>query len=66
LRYLEFVSDVTNDIVSRGVYTNAALNHIFEYHVQKRKDILKIVSTQIISKQFLRCKYFVNTELFAH
>ncbi|XP_078591130.1 spermatogenesis-associated protein 7 homolog isoform X2 [Branchiostoma floridae x Branchiostoma japonicum] len=36
LKYLEFVTDVTNDILARGIFTNKVLLQVFDSHVQKR------------------------------
>ncbi|KAI8505652.1 spermatogenesis-associated protein 7 [Branchiostoma belcheri] len=37
LKYLEFVTDVTNDILARGIFTNKVLLQVFDSHVQKRR-----------------------------
>ncbi|XP_063959074.1 spermatogenesis-associated protein 7 homolog isoform X3 [Lytechinus pictus] len=37
LRYLEFVTDVTNDVLNRGIYTNTVLKQVFESHIDKNK-----------------------------
>ncbi|CAH1262266.1 SPATA7 [Branchiostoma lanceolatum] len=37
LKYLEFVTDVTNDILARGIFTNKVLVQVFDNHVQKRQ-----------------------------
>uniref|UniRef100_T1JIL2 Uncharacterized protein n=1 Tax=Strigamia maritima TaxID=126957 RepID=T1JIL2_STRMM len=39
LRYLEFITDVTNDILLRGVYTDRALKQVFQYHINRRIDL---------------------------
>lgn len=40
LRYLEFVTDVTNDVLNRGIYTNTVLKQVFESHIERNKDKL--------------------------
>ncbi|XP_065833206.1 uncharacterized protein [Oscarella lobularis] len=40
LLYLEFISDLTNDILTRGIYSNRALQLVFESHMQRRKNEL--------------------------
>ncbi|XP_033110860.1 spermatogenesis-associated protein 7-like [Anneissia japonica] len=40
LLYLEFVTDVTTDVLNRGVYTNRMLKQIFESHIKNNKDRL--------------------------
>lgn len=42
LKYLDFVSDVTNDVLQRGIFTNRVLKQVFEFHIEKNKDKLKI------------------------
>jgi spermatogenesis-associated protein 7 len=37
LLYLQFISDVTTDILTRGIYSNQALQLLFQSHVEKRK-----------------------------
>ncbi|XP_011673970.2 spermatogenesis-associated protein 7 homolog [Strongylocentrotus purpuratus] len=37
LRYLEFVTDVTNDVLNRGIFTNTVLKQVFESHIDKNK-----------------------------
>lgn len=43
LKYLEFVKDVTNDVLTRGIFTNTVLKRVFQYHVDKNKGQLKLV-----------------------
>ncbi|CAH1790916.1 unnamed protein product [Owenia fusiformis] len=51
MRYLEFVSDVTNDILARGIFTNRVLLQVFEKHVQQRKGELKISRMRTLLNQ---------------
>ncbi|XP_002739365.1 spermatogenesis-associated protein 7-like [Saccoglossus kowalevskii] len=37
LKYLEFVSDVTNDVLNRGIYSNRVLKQIFDKHVERKR-----------------------------
>lgn len=37
LKYLEFVVDITNDILLRGIYTNKVLKQVFNSHLEKKK-----------------------------
>ncbi|XP_035607872.1 spermatogenesis-associated protein 7 homolog isoform X1 [Oncorhynchus keta] len=38
--YLEFIADVTNEILSRGLYSDRVLERVFERHVDKNKHLL--------------------------
>ncbi|KXJ14452.1 Spermatogenesis-associated protein 7-like [Exaiptasia diaphana] len=38
--YLEFISEVTTDVLARGIFTNRVLNKVFESHIEKRKEEL--------------------------
>ncbi|XP_038073319.1 spermatogenesis-associated protein 7 homolog [Patiria miniata] len=40
LRYLEFVTDVTNDVLNRGIFTNSVLKQVFDSHINRNKDRL--------------------------
>ncbi|XP_013387246.1 uncharacterized protein LOC106156514 [Lingula anatina] len=42
LKYLEFIKEVTNDVLERGIFTNRVLKQVFEHHIEKRKQDLKI------------------------
>lgn len=42
LKYLDFVHEVTTDILDRGIFTNRMLNQVFESHIQKRKHELSV------------------------
>ncbi|XP_070577594.1 spermatogenesis-associated protein 7-like [Ptychodera flava] len=37
LKYLEFVTDVTNDVLNRGIYSNRVLKQIFEKHIERNR-----------------------------
>lgn len=37
LKYMEFMKDVTDDVLTRGVFTNRVLKQVFESHIRKRK-----------------------------
>ena len=58
LRYLEFVTDVTNDVLNRGIYTNSVLKQVFQSHVEKNKGRLDEVSVLccIVSYHQLRAR----------
>ncbi|XP_074662762.1 spermatogenesis-associated protein 7 homolog isoform X2 [Tubulanus polymorphus] len=38
LKYLDFVRDVTSDVLERGIFTNRVLKQVFEHHLEKHKD----------------------------
>lgn len=40
MKYLEFVKEVTDDIISRGITSNRVINNCFNFHIKKNKDIL--------------------------
>ena len=40
LKYLNFMKEVTDDIIARGVTTNRVINNIFEYHINRNKKSL--------------------------
>ncbi|ELT94082.1 hypothetical protein CAPTEDRAFT_214055 [Capitella teleta] len=42
IKYLDFISDVTNDVLDRGIFTNRALKTVFESHLDKHKRELKV------------------------
>lgn len=37
MKYLQFIKEVTDDIVSRGITTNRVINNCFEFHIRKHK-----------------------------
>ncbi|KAJ8308364.1 hypothetical protein KUTeg_013238 [Tegillarca granosa] len=37
LKYVEFMKEVTEDVLNRGVFTNRVLKQVFETHIRKRK-----------------------------
>lgn len=39
-KYLKFISDVTTDILARGIFSNRVLKQVFEMHIERRKDKL--------------------------
>jgi len=39
-KYLKFISDVTTDILARGIFSNRVLQQVFEIHIERRKDHL--------------------------
>ncbi|KAJ8046061.1 Spermatogenesis-associated protein 7 [Holothuria leucospilota] len=54
LRYLEFVTDVTNDVLNRGIYTNTVLKQVFEAHIDRNKDKLEEERMRQLMKQLQR------------
>ncbi len=42
LRYLDFITDVTKDVLDRGIFTDRALNGVFQMHVSKWKHELDV------------------------
>ncbi|XP_062863383.1 spermatogenesis-associated protein 7 isoform X2 [Trichomycterus rosablanca] len=40
LMYLEFVTDVTNEIIARGIYSDRVLKRVFERHIEINKQRL--------------------------
>ncbi|NXC74552.1 SPAT7 protein, partial [Anhinga anhinga] len=40
LLYLAFIEDVTNEILSLGLFSNRVLEQLFECHIQENKDRL--------------------------
>ncbi|KFV93434.1 Spermatogenesis-associated protein 7, partial [Eurypyga helias] len=40
LLYLAFIEDVTNQILSLGLFSNRVLEHLFECHIQENKNRL--------------------------
>lgn len=34
------MTDVTNDVLNRGIYTNTVLKQVFEAHIERNKDKL--------------------------
>jgi len=43
-KYIVFLTQVTDDIVQRGVYTNKGLKQLFHAHMEKHKHELDVVS----------------------
>ena len=39
-KYLQFISDVTSDVLGRGICSNRVINKVFESHIEKRKEDL--------------------------
>ena len=39
LKYLQFVKEVTDDIISRGITSNRVINNCFSYHIKKNKHL---------------------------
>ncbi|VDI16159.1 spermatogenesis-associated protein 7 [Mytilus galloprovincialis] len=37
LKYMEFMKEVTDDVLTRGVFTNRVLKQVFESHIRKKK-----------------------------
>ncbi|XP_041123144.1 spermatogenesis-associated protein 7-like isoform X1 [Polyodon spathula] len=37
LRYLKFIADITNEILTMGLYSNRVLEHVFQRHVEQNK-----------------------------
>ncbi|OWF46449.1 uncharacterized protein LOC110455722 isoform X2 [Mizuhopecten yessoensis] len=37
LQYVEFMKEVTDDVLNRGVFTNRVLKQVFQTHIEKRK-----------------------------
>ncbi|NXG69792.1 SPAT7 protein, partial [Baryphthengus martii] len=37
LLYLAFIEDITNEILSLGLFSNRVLEQLFEYHIQENK-----------------------------
>lgn len=46
-RYLQFESEVTRDVLSRGILSEPALSLLFKMHIDKHKHQLREVSTVI-------------------
>ncbi|KAK2169654.1 hypothetical protein LSH36_8g10012 [Paralvinella palmiformis] len=41
LKYLEFLTDVTNDVLDRGIFTNRVLKQVFANHIEKKQHELR-------------------------
>ncbi|XP_028845307.1 spermatogenesis-associated protein 7 isoform X2 [Denticeps clupeoides] len=41
LMYLEFISDVTNEILSSGIYSDRVLKRVFKRHIEMNKHLLE-------------------------
>ncbi|XP_072032623.1 spermatogenesis-associated protein 7 homolog [Amphiura filiformis] len=54
LRYLEFVTDVTNDVLNRGIFTNRVLKQVFETHIQLHKQQLDEARMRDLMQQLQR------------
>lgn len=39
-KYLRFISDVTTDILARGIFSNRVLQKVFDMHIERQKDHL--------------------------
>ncbi|KAK2561902.1 Spermatogenesis-associated protein 7 [Acropora cervicornis] len=39
-KYLRFISDVTTDILARGIFSNRVLQKVFDLHIERQKDHL--------------------------
>lgn len=42
--YLAFIARVTQDVLAKGVYTDAGLKLLFEEHTDRNRELLDIVS----------------------
>ncbi|KAG2467150.1 SPAT7 protein, partial [Polypterus senegalus] len=42
LRYLDFLEDVTNEILLRGCYSNKVMDGVFQKHMERRYDLNKV------------------------
>ncbi|XP_033642298.1 spermatogenesis-associated protein 7-like [Asterias rubens] len=51
LLYLEFVTDVTNDVLNRGIFTNTVLKQVFDSHINRNKDRLDVGRMQHLMSQ---------------
>lgn len=40
MKYLQFIKEVTNDILARGISSNRVINNCFENHIRKNRDKL--------------------------
>ena len=63
MMYLDFVTEVTNDILVRGIFTNRVLRNVFEEHVEKNKGRLDEVRSAIVLQRY--CHHTV-TVLSSH
>ncbi|KAL3873540.1 hypothetical protein ACJMK2_036640 [Sinanodonta woodiana] len=41
LKYIQFMKDVTNDALNRGIFSDRALRSVFDYHLKKNRGILE-------------------------
>ncbi|XP_076817852.1 spermatogenesis-associated protein 7-like isoform X2 [Clavelina lepadiformis] len=48
LRYLTFINEVTNDILSRGTYSDSVINQIMERHIEKNGNELDITKMRLM------------------
>jgi hypothetical protein len=39
---LNFIKEVSDDIIARGVSTNRVINNVFEYHISRYKNTLNV------------------------
>lgn len=44
MAYLDFITEVTNDVLTRGIFTNRVLDKVFDEHVERNKDQLSEVA----------------------
>ncbi|XP_071963219.1 spermatogenesis-associated protein 7 homolog [Antedon mediterranea] len=65
LLYLEFVTDVTTDVLNRGVYTNRMLKQIFESHITNNKDRLDESRMQNLVQQLQQDLAIEDEEILA-
>ncbi|KAK3580398.1 hypothetical protein CHS0354_001518 [Potamilus streckersoni] len=41
MKYIQFMKDVTNDALNRGIFSDRALRSVFDYHLKKNRGILE-------------------------
>ncbi|NXT85803.1 SPAT7 protein, partial [Zapornia atra] len=66
LLYLAFIEDVTNEILSLGLFSDRALEQLFEWHIQGNKDRLdesKMRHVLDVLKAELGCSLASSSEL---
>ncbi len=39
---MNFIKEVSDDIIARGVSTNRVINNVFEYHISRYKNTLNV------------------------
>ncbi|XP_022090858.1 spermatogenesis-associated protein 7-like [Acanthaster planci] len=62
LRYLEFVTDVTNDVLNRGIFTNKVLKQVFDSHILRNKDRLDEGRMRHLMAQLQEDLFIPNSE----